>query len=300
MTEGASAYIYLQDELGSPVRLLDMGGNHQTVYGYDEFGQDLFGDQGEMQPFGYTGYQKDKIVNTYFAQAREYLPGVGRFSGQDVVKGSRENPKTLNSYGYCWGNPIAWVDLDGRKGTTPSYGEVQKWGWDKWTQEKYKGVQAWKKSTADYWIDKYNTATSFVNSIVDINVESGFGVGVSVGAGGVKAEATSKMYKSWKINSDEFGKVDPVVQEKTGLDISVGDNYSIGAGVEHKDLLMDEVKSYFNLGIGDIKMEDDVKLTLISVSLYAGPGGGAEITINLSEIERKLGLVKELNCENTK
>lgn len=41
MTEGENAHIYLQDELGSTVRLVEMGKTQQTVYGYDEFGQDL-------------------------------------------------------------------------------------------------------------------------------------------------------------------------------------------------------------------------------------------------------------------
>jgi len=114
MTEGASAYIYLQDELGSPVRLLDMGGNHQTVYGYDEFGEEVFGDQGKTQPFGYTGYQADNISRSCFAQAREYFPRTGLFGGEDVVKGIIVEPRTLNAYGYCWGNPITFVDLNGK------------------------------------------------------------------------------------------------------------------------------------------------------------------------------------------
>ena len=40
-----------------------------------------------MQPFGYTGYRYDKVADTYFAQAREYMPGVGRFAGEDWIKG---------------------------------------------------------------------------------------------------------------------------------------------------------------------------------------------------------------------
>jgi len=77
--------------------------NYQTLYGYDEFGQDVLGNQGEVQLFGYTGYQMDKITKTYFAQARAYLPRVGRFDETDVVKGSHIVPQSLNSYGYCWG-----------------------------------------------------------------------------------------------------------------------------------------------------------------------------------------------------
>ena len=74
--------------MGSPVRLIQSGGKRQTLYGYDEFGNDRYGNQGELQPFGYTGYQRDKTAGSYFAQAREYLPGTGRFAGEDINKGS--------------------------------------------------------------------------------------------------------------------------------------------------------------------------------------------------------------------
>jgi len=126
-TEGESAYMYLQDELGSPVRLVGVQGDNskgtqQTVYGYDEFGNDRYGNQGEVQPFGFTGYQRDVVTNTYFAQAREYLPKEGRFGGEDWIKGSISRPFTLNSYGYCWGNPVTLIDLDGR---FPTWSEVK-------------------------------------------------------------------------------------------------------------------------------------------------------------------------------
>ena len=104
---------YLQDDLGSPLRLLNEAGDLTESYGYDEFGRDLYGNQGEVQPFGYTGYQYDQISNTYFAQAREYISCIGRFAGQDIIKGSTNAPYTLNRYGYCWGAPLIFRDLDG-------------------------------------------------------------------------------------------------------------------------------------------------------------------------------------------
>ncbi len=127
-TEGESAYMYLQDELGSPVRLVgvqetrERGSSmpenpaskaRQIIYGYDEFGNDLYGTQGEVQPFGYTGYQKDSITNTYFAQAREYMPNLGRFFAKDRIRGNSRYPKTMNRYTYCWGAPLNFIDLNG-------------------------------------------------------------------------------------------------------------------------------------------------------------------------------------------
>ena len=143
MEENGTFHYYLQDEMGSPVRISGYDGtdsmadgNHGAIdtyltYGYDEFGNDLarttgkeleeagipspYTMQGEGQPFGYTGYRYDTLGATYFAQAREYDPQTGRFHAQDVIAGNGAVPVTLNRYGYCLGNPVGMVDLDGRE-----------------------------------------------------------------------------------------------------------------------------------------------------------------------------------------
>jgi len=114
MEEEEKVYTYLNNELGSTIRLLEKEGKSQTIYGYDEFGKDTYGTQGQVQPFGYTGYRYDAVADTYFAQAREYVAGVGRFGGEDWIKGSIGYPTSLNAYGYCYGNPLVWVDRDGK------------------------------------------------------------------------------------------------------------------------------------------------------------------------------------------
>ena len=128
MEEEDELHCYLQDAQGSPLRVSGYGNGYLT-YGYDEYGNDLRDDgydgpegsgipspysrQGKEQPFGYTGYRHDEISGTYFAQAREYRPQDGRFTAQDVIQGNGAMPETLNRYGYCWGNPIGLVDLNG-------------------------------------------------------------------------------------------------------------------------------------------------------------------------------------------
>ncbi len=112
---GMDSY-YLQDEMGSPIRLMDETGIHVEAYGYDEFGQDLYGNQGEIQPFGYTGYQADRVAETYFAQAREYRASEGRFGGRDkMIYSSKIEPCSWNLYIYCKQSPIQYVDLNGHE-----------------------------------------------------------------------------------------------------------------------------------------------------------------------------------------
>ena len=40
--EPEKEFTYLQDELGSTIRLLEQGEESQTIYGYDEFGEDTY------------------------------------------------------------------------------------------------------------------------------------------------------------------------------------------------------------------------------------------------------------------
>ena len=125
--KGSSPRYYLQDELGSPLRVQYATGRGEC-YGYDEFGRDQaeekrkisqegFGNpyvkQGSTQPFGYTGYRYDGTSGSYFAQVREYQPHTGRFMAEDVIRGKLGVPKTLKRYGYCLSNPLMYVDLDG-------------------------------------------------------------------------------------------------------------------------------------------------------------------------------------------
>ena len=123
---GKMVQYVLSDELGSPLRIVYRNG-HGDTYGYDEFGKDLFISgsnqdvknkytrQGQRQPFGYTGYRYDDTGETYFAQAREYRPDIGRFTAEDVIKGSVIRPETMNQYKYCFSNPIKYVDFNGKE-----------------------------------------------------------------------------------------------------------------------------------------------------------------------------------------
>ena len=73
---------------------------HLPMQMYGAFGEDLYGNQGVLQVFGYTGYQRDNVAGTYYAQAREYQAEVGRFAGQDLIAGFMDMPLSMNRYSY--------------------------------------------------------------------------------------------------------------------------------------------------------------------------------------------------------
>lgn len=110
---------FLNDELGSTIRTYFSNGREAGLYGYDEFGEVTCKEERTRQPFGFTGYQWDEYSDTYYAQAREYCPSTGSFISEDVVNDIIGLPETLNHYGYCWGNPCRWVDINGQFAQEP-------------------------------------------------------------------------------------------------------------------------------------------------------------------------------------
>ena len=132
MEEEGRDHFYFQDDLGSPMRLADEAGRSEEAYGFDEFGNDIWTAkdifQDSMQSFGFTGYQMDSAGGLYFAQARRYDAGAGRFVSEDFLKGHIAVPYTMNHYSYCWNRPMDLVDLNGK---FPSWRDLKKF-WNKY------------------------------------------------------------------------------------------------------------------------------------------------------------------------
>ena len=136
------------------MRMSNGAGVLEATYGYDEFGQDILNGVNTLKnalgkiadlvnPFGFVGYQRDNIADDYFAEAREYRPEEGRFSGTDKVRGFIEMPFTLNRYGYCYNNGMLMNDLNGM------WPNPIKWVKDK-TKKAAKAVGSAVKSVGNY------------------------------------------------------------------------------------------------------------------------------------------------------
>ena len=163
--EGADPFYYLQDHLGSPIRLVDgkddSGKNDHSSgepLAYDEFGVLLVEAQNAENPFGFTGYQRDDISGLYYAQARYYNPMVGRFVSEDSVRNltdrmpnGREviDPLSLNLYTYCQNNSIKFTDPSG-------HDPVPRWAINinsgNGTEEDYqKAFEIYESGSASAW-----------------------------------------------------------------------------------------------------------------------------------------------------
>ncbi len=69
----------------------------------------------------FTGHIKDDATGQYYAKARYFTTGLGRWSQPEpLLKGVPDikflyNPQMLNPYVYCLNNPLKYVDPDGMK-----------------------------------------------------------------------------------------------------------------------------------------------------------------------------------------
>ncbi|MBI2184784.1 MAG: RHS repeat-associated core domain-containing protein [Thaumarchaeota archaeon] len=107
----ATTYFH-QDSLGS-TRLTTSASKLQLfASNYKPFGPVY--NQSGTEKVKYTGKWEDSATKLYYFGARYYDPEIGRFTTQDPVLGTSDDPQTLNRYPYAKNNPLKYVDPDGR------------------------------------------------------------------------------------------------------------------------------------------------------------------------------------------
>ncbi|MCL2816858.1 MAG: RHS repeat-associated core domain-containing protein, partial [Clostridiales bacterium] len=107
---------YLYNAHGDVIQLANSSGAVVKDYRYDAFGKILSetGSYAGHNPFLYCGEYFDKETGTVYLRARNYDPGIGRFTQQDGWGYANPgDPLSLNLYTYCYGNPVMWVDPSG-------------------------------------------------------------------------------------------------------------------------------------------------------------------------------------------
>src|SRR6266508_4455151 len=103
------------DGLGSVRALTSEDGSVFQTYRTDEFGVPITTDSlgASLQPFQFTGEQRDLETGFVYLRARYYAPDIGRFMTRDRWPGIRNVPLTLNRDSYVGNNPVRFVDASG-------------------------------------------------------------------------------------------------------------------------------------------------------------------------------------------
>ncbi|WP_027706786.1 RHS repeat-associated core domain-containing protein [Zooshikella ganghwensis] len=112
--EGTAFYHF--DALGSIVNLTTTTGAVQTRTLYDAWGHHRLQEGDSWNRFGFTGHEEDPETGLVYAKARFYDPDVGRFLSMDAWEGDLTLAPSLHKYLYAYGNPLVWVDPDGKQG----------------------------------------------------------------------------------------------------------------------------------------------------------------------------------------
>ncbi len=112
MIRDGVTYRIISDHLGSPRLVVDTatGGIAQRL-DYDEFGNVLNDTHPGFQPFGFAGGIYDQHTKFTRFGARDYDPLTGRWTAKDPIRFAGGDP---NLYGYVLGDPINFIDPDGR------------------------------------------------------------------------------------------------------------------------------------------------------------------------------------------
>ncbi|WP_209812902.1 S-layer homology domain-containing protein [Ammoniphilus resinae] len=106
-------FYYLYNGHADVVHLLDQDGLIVNTYDYDIFGNHMQQDEGEANPYRYSGYMYDDETGYYYLRARYYDPEIARFITEDTYRGTQTDPLSLNMYTYAQNDPLIQEDPDG-------------------------------------------------------------------------------------------------------------------------------------------------------------------------------------------
>ena len=111
---GPKLYLYNKDDQGSTTSILGEDGSAVKVYDYDPYGNtEVLSGDGFDNEVCYTGQIYDGRTGLYYYNARFYDASAGAFTSQDTYRGEGSDPRTLNLYGYCGGDPVNLTDPTG-------------------------------------------------------------------------------------------------------------------------------------------------------------------------------------------
>lgn len=113
---GTKSYVYNADIRGSIMSITDDNGDVVQSCYYSVFGEP-FVEGTFYNEVLYTGAVYDSSTGMYYLSTRFYDSESGRFTSRDSVRGSVDNPLSLNIYAYCVNNPLKYTDEEGEMPT---------------------------------------------------------------------------------------------------------------------------------------------------------------------------------------
>ena len=115
---GGGYYIYVLNQQGDVIRIVNGNGATVAEYKYDAWGnllvdEDDLTEIGRINPIRYRGYYYDTETGFYYLQSRYYDPSIGRFINADDFASTSQGFLGHNMFAYCGNNPISRKDDGG-------------------------------------------------------------------------------------------------------------------------------------------------------------------------------------------
>ena len=109
---GYDYYYYVKDYQGNVHAVIDENNRRVELNGYYPYGMPMH--MGDAQPYKYGGKELDRTngLDLYDFSARWYAPDLPHFLSLDPLA---EKYPSISPYAYCAGNPVRYIDPDGRK-----------------------------------------------------------------------------------------------------------------------------------------------------------------------------------------
>ena len=144
-------HAYLRDHLGSNRVVASASGVAEQVYHYYPYGGLFDGTATSLQPYMHCNKELDTMHGLvwYDSKARTYDPVLGMFPQMDPLA---EKYHPWSPYVYCMGNPVRYVDPDGRS------------AWSKLGKAAFKVTKAVAKNS----LKALGDATTYADAVSDI------------------------------------------------------------------------------------------------------------------------------------
>ncbi len=104
-------YYYHTDHLGSTTFITDRNGDVAQYLAYTPYGE-TFIEERDVTPYKFNGKELDAETGYYYYGARYYDPSTALWLGVDPLQ---QKYPGVSPYVYCAGNPVKYVDPDGRE-----------------------------------------------------------------------------------------------------------------------------------------------------------------------------------------
>lgn len=150
MLADGRTYRLVHDHLGSIRRVVDTAtGEVVQAFDFDAYGRVLRDTNPGFQPFGYAAGHYDPQTGLVRYGARDYDAAIGRWLAKDpsLIAGG-----DTNLYAYVDGDPIGYVDPDGRKRRLYDYIDTSHDGWLQQTSDFFAGFGDTISMGATEWV----------------------------------------------------------------------------------------------------------------------------------------------------